>query len=159
MLEPACSHMHRHRFHYYSGRLIVHQHRFPSCVQRLLVQKIKNAKSYSCMQPQASSSISLLFWAALYPDRQRHIQNTHRDTQSHGDTNRCIARKMWKSTLMPVAARSQMQHHRFPYSSGRHIAHKSKDIYADACRRMQPQASTYISVLFWAMHCPDKQAN
>ena len=76
---------------------------------------------------------------------KRHTQNRHKDTQAHGHTNRCIAWKMGKSTLMPVAACCQMHQHRFPSFSGRRIAQKRKEIYADACRRMQPQASTYIS--------------
>ena len=49
--------------------------------------------------------------------------------------------KVVKSMWMLVAASSHRHWHRFPYFSGRHIARKSKEIHADACGCLWPQAS------------------
>ena len=68
-------------------------------------------------------------------------------------------RQVNKSTLMPVAACSHRHQHIFPYSSGRCIAQTSRQINANAFGCMQPQASAWMSVLFWAMHRPEKWGN
>ena len=70
-----------------------------------------------------------------------------------GDTS---PSKLGKSMLMPVAACSHRHRHILPYSSGRCMAQTSRQINANAFGCMQPQASAWISVLFWAMHRPEK---
>ena len=49
-------------------------------------------------------------------------------------------RKVGKSMLMHVAARSRMHRHRCPYFPRRRAAQKSRGIYADACGCTEPRA-------------------